>query len=630
VTGWRPKLGATVAGRDTVFCVWAPDASTISVVIENRGDFPMIQSRDGYCSTTVTGCGPGDFYRYKIEGRGLFPDPASRYQPQGVHGPSQVVDPSLFQWTDQSWKGIAREDLILYELHVGTFTPGGTFQSAMEKLAELRDLGVTAVELMPVADFAGNRNWGYDGVALFAPSRRYGTPGNLQRFVDTAHGLGLAVFLDVVYNHFGPDGACHSLFSRNYFSKKHRSPWGDGINFDGPDSGPVRDFFIENALRWIHEYHFDGLRLDATHAIVDESPQHILAAISSSVRASMADTGKHTHVIAEDVGNSPHMLKPESQRGWGLDAVWSDDFHHQLRRALAGDSDGYFADFDGTARSIAETARKGWFYSGQYAPYFGRKRGGDPAGLEYSRFVFYIQNHDQIGNRAFGDRLHHKMDLSAYRAASVLLLMLPEIPLLFMGQEWAAATPFQYFTDHHRDLGRMVTEGRRREFKKFAAFADAATRESIPDPQAEATFEASRLRWEEKDRQPHAGVLRLYKALLAVRNSEPALRSRGCSGGLCIDAPDDGALIVKRAAPDSQAFLAVIRLKGEGIVRFSAHAAGAAADDRWIPVLDTEDGFFAPDSKPPGIDLSASTVSFMRPGAILFANDSKDRHRRGN
>ncbi len=616
MTHWRPKLGATVAGQNTFFSVWAPDASSVETVVEGVGDFPMQKSPDGYFSATVPGCGAGDLYRFRIDGRGPFPDPASRFQPQGVHGPSEIVDPSIFPWTDQEWKGVKREGLVLYELHVGTFTPEGAFRSAAGKLLELCDLGVTAVELMPVADFAGNRNWGYDGVALFAPARCYGAPDDLRGFVNEAHGLGLAVFLDVVYNHLGPDGAYHSLFSRHYFSQKHRNPWGSGINFDGPESGPVREFFIENSLRWIQEYHFDGLRLDATHAIVDESPRHILAEISAAVKESQIRTGRVAHIMAEDVNNLPHMMKPESERGWGLDAVWSDDFHHQVRRGLAGDSDGYFADFDGTAQSVADTARKGWFYSGQYAPYFGRQRGGDATGLEYSRFIFYIQNHDQVGNRAFGDRIHQTVDLSCYRAVSVLLLILPQVPLLFMGQEWAAGTPFQYFTNHRAELGRLVTAGRRREFERFAAFADPKVRESIPDPQAAATFEASRLQWDERNRQPHRRILRLYKALLALRNSEPALQSRGCSGELCIDAPDSGALIVKRAAAGSKAFLAAIRLTGGGIVDFSLQAA--AGENRWQPVLHTEEDIFAADGAPPAVDLSASTVRFMRPGAVLF------------
>jgi maltooligosyltrehalose trehalohydrolase len=619
MTNWQPKLGATVLHRGTAFRVWAPDACLASLVREGQDEAPMEKLSEGYFSAMLNDCHAGDLYRFRIDGQGPLPDPASRFQPQGVHGPSQVVDPSSFPWTDQRWRGIAREDLIFYELHVGTFTAEGTFPGAAAKLAGLRDLGVTAVELMPVADFAGCRNWGYDGVALFAPARCYGTPDDLRRFVDTAHQLGLAVFLDVVYNHVGPDGAYHALFSRHYFSQTHRSPWGDGINFDGPNSGPVRDFYVENALRWIQEYHFDGLRLDATHAIVDGSPQHILASIASAARAFTAETERHVHIIAEDVGNIASIVKEETERGWGLDAVWSDDFHHQVRRFLAGDSDGYFQDFDGTSRSIAETAKQGWFYCGQHAPYFGRARGSDPRGLDYSRFVFFIQNHDQIGNRAFGDRVHHKIDLATYRAATVLLFVLPQIPLLFMGQEWAASTPFLYFTEHQPELGRLVTEGRRREFERFSAFSDPRALLSIPDPQAVTTFNQSRLIWEEAVREPHASVLRLYKTLLALRKSVPALQSYGRSGELLVDACGEDTLIVKREKSREQSVLAVIQLKGEKVVDLGSYARNdAARGDTWQLLLNTEDRLFALDAMPPRIKLSSSTIQFARPGAVLL------------
>jgi maltooligosyltrehalose trehalohydrolase len=617
MTRWKPKLGATVLERGVWFRVWAPEAAIVSVVREGHEDFPMGKSPEGYFSATIEGCSAGDLYRFRVDDRGLFPDPASRCQPQGVHGPSQVIDPAGFKWSDPNWSGIAREDLVLYELHIGTFTSTGTFQSAKAMLPALRDLGITAVELMPVADFAGAHNWGYDGVALFAPARCYGTPDDLRGFVDTAHRIGLAVFLDVVYNHFGPDGAYHSIFSPYYFSQNHRSPWGSSVNFDGPNSGPVRNFFVENALHWIHEYHFDGLRLDATHAIVDESREHIVASIASAIRASPAEAPRRACIIAEDVGNLAHMVKPREDHGWGLDAVWSDDFHHQLRRALAGDRDGYFRDFDGSARSISETAKKGWFYSGQYATYFGRARGSDPTGLEYSSFVFFIQNHDQIGNRAFGDRLHHKISLPEYRAASVLLLVLPEIPLLFMGQEWAASTPFLYFTNHHPELGRLVTEGRKREFERFEAFADPQTRALIPDPQDAATFEASRLNWAEKAKEPHASILRLYQALLGLRKSRPAFRSSGRSGGLHMNACRDDGLIVRREVPGQEAVLAVIQLRGEGAIDFSLHPP-VESGGPWELLLSTEDCLFAPDPMAPRIDLSSSVIHFSRPGSVLL------------
>jgi maltooligosyltrehalose trehalohydrolase len=612
-------LGAMYTGHATVFRVWAPDASIVAVVREKRSDVLMQKSANGFFSATIPTCGPGDLYLYRVDGKGPYPDPASRFQPHGVHGPSQVVDPSAFAWTDRRWKGVDPKDLILYELHIGTFTSEGTFLGAAEKLAELRDLGVTAVEVMPVSDFPGNRNWGSDGVALFAPARCYGKPDDLRWFVDIAHGLGLAVFLDVVYNHFGPDGAYHSLYSRYYFSQRHRSPWGAGINFDGPNSGPVREFFVENALRWIHEYHLDGLRLDATHAIVDDSPQHILASISAAVNASLSGTDRQVQLVAEDVRNLAHMVKQESRNDWGLDAVWVDDFHHQMRRGLAGDNDGYFMDFDGSTLSIAETVKRGWFYCGQYASYFERERGSDPSALEYSRFVYFIQNHDQVGNRAFGERLHQTIDAAVYRAASALLLILPEIPLIFMGQEWAADSPFLYFTDHNPELGRLVTEGRRREFERFAAFADPQIRQSIPDPQAESTYTSSRLIRQQREAEPHASVLRLYRALLALRRSEPALQTCGRSGELQIRAYDRDVLMIKREAPGGRAVLAVIRLRGKGVVNLKACTTSETAPGKeWRLLLHTEDPMFAPDGIAPVITSSKSTIDFARAGAVLL------------
>ena len=483
---WQPALGAWWTEPATHFRVWAPAAQTISVVVESGTagprEFPLRPAADGYFEGASSEVRPGDRYRYRIDGKQIYPDPVSRFQPQGVHGPSQVIDSSRFLWTDARWTGIALEKLVIYELQVGTFTPEGTFAAAMRKLPDLRDLGITAVELMPVADLAGSRNWGYDGVNLFAPARCYGQPDDLRHFIDAAHELGLAVHLDVVYNHFGPDGAYAGVFSPYYFSSRHQSPWGAGINFDEPQSAAVRHFFIESALYWIHEYHVDGLRLDATHAMVDDSPRHFLAELSAAVRDSLSESQRRVAVIAEDVRNLAHMVKPEAENGWGVDALWSDDFHHQMRRCLAGDSDGYFQDYDGTVRAIAQTARQGWYYTGQRAPFFGGPRGTDPQGISPSRFVFFLQNHDQVGNRAFGDRLHHEIELAAFRAATTLLLLLPEIPLLFMGQEWAATAPFQYFTDHVPELGKLVTEGRRNEFRRFAAFADPKLRDQIPDP----------------------------------------------------------------------------------------------------------------------------------------------------
>lgn len=610
MSGYCPALGATWTGCATRFRVWSPEAAAVDLVIETAGgwgDHPMRPGDDGFFTLELAEAGPGDHYRFRVDGAGPFPDPASRFQPEGVHGPSEIIDPSAFSWRDAEWTGVPLERLILYELHIGTFTPEGTFLAAAARLPALVDLGVTAILLMPVADFAGRWNWGYDGVAPFAPARCYGRPDDLRALVDEAHRLGLAVHLDVVYNHFGPDGAYQGCFSPSYASPTHRSPWGDAVNYDGPTSGPVRDYVVENALRWVHEYHADGLRLDATHAIVDESPVHILAELASTVHASLAGTGRRALVIAEDARNLAKLVRREQAGGFGLDAVWSDDFHHQVRVAVAGDRDGYFADFDGSTESIATTARQGWYYTGQPAQYFAGPRGSDPAGIPLRRFIFFLQNHDQVGNRALGDRLHHRVDLAVWRALSVLYLLLPEVPLLFMGQEWAAGTPFQYFTDHRPELGRAVTEGRRREFSRFRAFADPAARGTIPDPQAPETFRSSHLDWGERERVPHAGVLRLYRRLLALRRALPLPEDTADRAGFTIAAADGNVLRLERAGVDA-ALLALVRLHGVGTTRIGPG---------WRPLLTTEDPEFTSEPVPPEL---GTEIRFGRPGAVVMTS----------
>jgi maltooligosyltrehalose trehalohydrolase len=535
-----------------------------------------MRSDDGMFTGTFADVAAGDLYAYLLDGDGPFPDPASRFQPQGVHGPSAVVDAGAFEWTDDGWRGRALEEAILYELHVGTFTGAGTFAAAAERLPDLADLGITVVELMPVADFPGSRNWGYDGASLFAPSRAYGTPDDLRRFVDAAHRLGLAVLLDVVYNHFGPDGAYASVFSPFYISTRHRSPWGAAVNLDGEGAAQVRAFFIENALHWLHEYRFDGLRLDATHGLIDDSPRHFVAELIAQVRTSVTD--RRVLLMAEDERNFSTIVRPASDGGWGADAVWADDFHHQVRRFAAGDRDGYYEDFTGTIADLAETIRHGWFYRGQFSAHQGAPRGTDPAGLPLSRMVVCLQNHDQIGNRPFGRRLHHQIDPALYRALSALLVFVPETPLLFMGQEWAASSRFMFFTDHHEELGRLVTTGRREEFSRFEAFADPATRDRIPDPQALATFEHSRLIWEERDRPQHASVLALYRGLLALRRREPALHQ----GDVVVEELDDASLTVARGD-----LLLVLCTRGGRRVD-AARRSGGAADVTWQVVLTTD------------------------------------------
>lgn len=561
---------------------------------------------DGSWSDTLEGATAGTRYAYRLDGDGPYPDPASRFQPEGVHGPSMVVDPGAFAWSDAGWRGVPLDRAVLYELHVGTFTPEGTFAAAAARLPYLADLGVTVVELMPVADFAGSRNWGYDGVSLFAPSHHYGTPDDLRRFVEAAHRLGLAVMLDVVDNHFGPDGAYQALFSPFYLSTRHRSPWGSAVNLDGDESGPVRAFFIENALHWLHEYRIDGLRLDATHALVDDSPRHFLAELAGRVRASVTD--REVLLIAEDERNLATIVRPAADGGWGLDAVWADDFHHQVRVLTAGDRDGYYQDYSGSIADLAVTLRRGWFYCGQHSSYAGHPRGTDPAEVPLERRVICIQNHDQIGNRPFGRRLHHQIDSASYRAVTALLLFAPATPLLFMGQEWAASTRFCFFTDHHPELGRLVTEGRRAEFARFEAFADEAQRARIPDPQAWSTFEMSRLTWEEQAQPGHAEVLELYRGLLRLRRTEPALRP---GGRVEVIELDEFGLAVARTPPAGDPLLLVACLTGSGTSEL-ARSGPAMPGSGWELVLATDDP--APD-----IDLrDAPVVHFHRPSAVIL------------
>jgi maltooligosyltrehalose trehalohydrolase len=585
---------------------------SLELVIEGGDSLPVPRGEDGYGELTLPGAGVGTRYRYRVEGNGPFPDPASRYQPEGVHGASEVIDPRTFAWTDQDWNNLPYESLVFYELHVGTFSPEGTFAGVEARLPLLKELGVNAIELMPVGDFPGRWNWGYDGVSLFAPARCYGRPDDLRRLVDTAHRLGLAVILDVVYNHFGPDGNYTGLYSPYYLSKKHHTPWGDAINLDGPHSENVRGFFIENALHWVHEYHIDGLRLDATHALMDDGPRHFLAELTARVKASVA---KPVHVVAEDHRNLAHMMKPEAGGGWGLDGVWADDLHHQMRRMLAGDHEGYYADYRGTVGDLAKTVEQGWYYCGQPSGHLNEVRGTDPAGLSPRAFVVCLQNHDQIGNRAFGERLNHEIDPAAWRAASTLLLTLPQTPLVFMGQEWATSSPFRFFTDYEGELGRLVTEGRRREFRHFSAFSDPKKRQSIPDPQSPATFEASRLPWDEREREPHAGCWRLYQELLRLRQTEPALR-QAKPGSYRVWGVGASATVLYRRFPSDNALLVVCKWRGGGKVRVGD--LPATADPQLV--LSTEDERFCDDPKPITMKFEryADGIRFQRPGAVIL------------
>ena len=515
-----PAFGANLEDDGVHFAVWAPNAQTgVQLVLDDIGRervLPMPDAGEGVYALHVPGIGAGAHYRFQIDDQPPFPDPYSRFQPDGVHGPSEVIDPTTYRWTDEAWAGPDPETIAIYELHVGTMTREGTFAALTRELPSLVDLGVTVIELMPVAQASGRWNWGYDGVDLFAPSNAYGTPDDLRQLVDTAHGLGLAVMLDVVYNHFGPEGAYQGAFAREYFSEVHDTGWGAGLNWDGTGSEWVRHYAMENARMWIREYHFDGLRLDATHALIDDSTSHIVQDLTAAARTAAGD--RRIIVHAEDGRHDVSRARPADRGGDGVDGIWADDFHHEVRVMLTNAHENYYADYDGSMIALADAINDG------FSPVTTTRTDVPPVTSEdpASAFVFCIQNHDQVGNRPFGDRLHHEIAADRYAVASAILLFVPQTPLLFMGQEFAASTPFLYFTDHPEELGKLVTEGRRSEFQGFGAFQHETLRETIPDPQAEATFLGSRLRLEERHR--HAGIHRLYRDLLHRRLVDPVQR----------------------------------------------------------------------------------------------------------
>lgn len=563
-------MGATITHEGVEFRVWAPEAGRVDVEVDGA-THQMRRDGDVWVAT-VADAGAGSAYGYRIDGRGPFPDPYSRFQPEGPHGRSQVVDPGAFEWHDEGWRGLRGEGLVVYEVHVGTFTPEGTFDAAAGELGRLRDLGVSAIEIMPVAEFPGGRNWGYDGVDLFAPTRNYGGPEGLRRLVDAAHGIGVGVILDVVYNHLGPDGNYLTQFARDYFNPHHHTPWGDAINYDGRNSHMVRRLVVDNACYWLREYHIDGLRLDATFAIMDESPRHILADITDAARRAVE---RDVVLVAETHEHEPRYVRPTAEAGFGFDAMWSDDFHHAVHTRVTGERDGYYASFPGTLESLARAINDGWLTDDR----------ASTRSMPATAFVYALQNHDQVGNRALGERLAHLVPADTYRACSALLLLLPYTPLLFMGDEWAASSPFQYFTDHNEELGRLVTEGRRKEFAHFPSFSDPEQRSYIPDPQDEATFARSRVRLEERGEGMHAEIERLYGDLIALRRTDAVLRGQDREG-LEAHAVAEDLLLVHLRSDAGERLLAVNF--GEG-VNTSAGAIPAEISGReWRMRLSTD------------------------------------------
>jgi maltooligosyltrehalose trehalohydrolase len=529
----RLPIGAELQPDGGVhFRVWAPRRKQVQVVVSDGGHttgdrpdsaIPLELQADGYFAAHLPGVGASDLYGFRLDDDPkLYPDPASRFQPDGPHGLSMIVDPASYRWRDQDWPGPSRKGQIVYELHVGTFTSEGTFAAAIAKLPDLAELGITLIEVMPVAEFDGRFGWGYDGVDLFAPTRLYGFPDDFRRFVDEAHRLKLGVMLDVVYNHFGPTGNYLAQFSTEYTAKRHRTDWGEAINFDAELSAPVREFFIANAGYWIDEFHIDGLRIDAVHAIVDDSPDHILAAICRRVREAAAQ--RRTLVVAENEQQDPRLLRPIDQGGYGLDAAWNDDFHHAARVAMTGHAEYYYSDYQGTPQELISAVKWGYLYQGQWNARQKRPRGGSSFGLDAEQFVIFLQNHDQIGNSAHGRRGQALTSPGRYRALTALMLLAPGTPLLFQGQEFAASAPFLFFADHHVDLGKLVREGRQESLRQFRSLAGPEVEGFFADPGDPQTFERSKLDWSERDQ--HIEALAMHRDLLRLRREDPVFSAQ--------------------------------------------------------------------------------------------------------
>ena len=511
-------LDHSPAGQRVNARVWAPKHRLVEFV-SDRGTIPLFDEGNGYFSGDLPGAEAGTAYRFKIDAGDSFPDPASRFQPEGPHGPSVIVDHTSYEWGDGHWRGVSIEGQVIYELHIGTFTRAGTFRAAIERLPDLVDLGVTVLEIMPVADFAGRFGWGYDSVNLFAPSRLYGTADDLRALVDAAHRLELGVILDVVYNHLGPDGNYLAKFSPHYFNKRP-TEWGESINFDGNESGPVREFFISNARYWIEEFHLDGLRLDATQQIFDTSPTNIVTEIVAAVR--VAANGKPTIVVAENEPQDASLARPRDAGGCGLDALWNDDFHHSARVAATGRNEAYFSGYRGTAQELVSAAKYGFLYQGQWYAWQKQRRGTPALDLSASKFIVFIQNHDQVANSGAGNRIHEETSRARLRALTALCLLAPQVPMLFQGQEFAASAPFLYFADHKPELAKLVREGRARFVTQFPSLAAVDEADRIDDPADPETFVRCKLDWSERSK--HCEVLALHRDLLRLRREDRVLR----------------------------------------------------------------------------------------------------------
>jgi maltooligosyltrehalose trehalohydrolase len=563
-------FGATALPRGGArFGLWAPAQERVGLVLGDRSAaVPMERREGGWFECAVADAVPGTHYRFELADGMVVPDPASRAQALNVHGPSLVVEPLSYRWKHPEWRGRPWRETVLYEAHLGCFAPEGSFDGARRKLDHLVSLGVTALELMPIGEFEGERNWGYDGVLLFAPHRGYGAPEDLKGLIDEAHERDLMVFLDVVYNHFGPSGNYLHLYAPGFFTERHHTPWGAAINFGGRKSGPVRDFFIHNALYWLEEYRFDGLRLDAVHAIIDDGRPDILSELAETVRARL-EPDRHVHLVLEnDANTSSHLRRGAGNRPRRYDAQWNDDMHHATHVLLTGEAQGYYADYiDNPAGELARALAEGFAYQGEKSRHRDDAPRGEPSTeLPTVAFVDFLQNHDQVGNRALGERLATLASGEAVAAVTALLLLSPHIPMLFMGEEWGARTPFQFFCDFDGDLAAAVRDGRRREFARFPEFRDASTRDRIPDPNSPATFETSRLDWREQDHDAARHRLERMRSLLAIRRREIVPRLGASTGkDARAEVKDRRALRVTWRLDDGAQLSVVANLSGRPI-----------------------------------------------------------------
>jgi maltooligosyltrehalose trehalohydrolase len=537
------------------FRVWAPKAKRLELVIENGSAHAMQRDDDGYWSA-IAPAEAGALYRFRIDnGDTLYPDPASRFQPQGVHGPSAVIDAHAFRWSDQKWSGVTMRGQVLYEMHIATFTREGTWRAAIRELPELARIGITTIEMMPVAEFAGDFGWGYDGVNLFAPTRNYGSPDDLRAFIDAAHANGIGVILDVVYNHLGPEGNYLRQFSDDYFTDRYKTEWGDPLNFDGLNNGPVREFFITNARYWIEEFHFDGFRFDATQCIFDKSDDYIVAAITRAARAAAGE--RSIIAIAENEPQETKLVRRRDRGGDELDGLWNDDWHHSAIVALTGRSEAYYTDYAGTPQEFISAAKYGYLFQGQRYDWQDQPRGTPAFGIPPEAFIAFIENHDQVSNSAFGRRVRCQTSPGKYRALTALLLLGPSTPLLFQGQEFGATSPFIYFNDASDDLREPITKGRFEFLHQFPS-AEAAAREMpLPAPADRANFEKSKLDFSERQKFPH--IYDLHCDLLKLRRENPLLhhaRAAGYDGAVLGEA----AFLLRYFGDNGNDFLLVVNL----------------------------------------------------------------------